>query len=669
MQSGSERFLQVWLRLAAVAAVAVAVLGCPRGTGSKISRSKQRVLVHSYSEPSPVRILVAAPPYLFSASERGLVRWELDTGDNLQLSAEHGLPGDRVEAMTYDVGRGWLWVATDCGVTGYDIDGGTFIELKSPPSALKLDNFAGISMAPAIDGGLWLGHRRGLYYTDIEGNWKATKIREPVNAVFRTRNGDLWIGAESGLIVRRSDGQTEHWGSEKGCDLETIRFIASTPSGGPMAVGEDSSGEQRIVFVLGDSCATYRTSPNQQWLGAALRRDEQVILTPRRLYSANTTSNGARSLSRDGMRLVPVEVNATKPPRSPYVFRPTGAPLPKGSQSITALGDDVFVGTGFLGTARLSYGDEKFRIEWLRQSVLVAGARTLSVACSDRDDCYIATGAPAVWHFTGDGFDREQALGSYTLAFARKPGGDLYAAARSDNEQRIEIYRLTGDRWRKIQRLSIEVPDNVPDLSFARFAQDGSLWLGVRYRDQDGEIGPFGIAVVDVRARRVDYHRVAAGDNIDAAGWPIPVDADDASFLDEEEVWFAASEGAVQVDRDGEVTIHQDPEGTEGDMVRGVAVSSGGIVFAATRSGVATYNGEEWAFPKVLRRRVNDVEVDPDGRLWMATDRGVTMFDGARVHRLDVRRGLLENQIDQIAIDHFGRVWARSSKGFTLITP
>jgi hypothetical protein len=53
----------------------------------------------------------------------------------------------------------------------------------------------------------------------------------------------------------------------------------------------------------------------------------------------------------------------------------------------------------------------------------------------------------------------------------------------------------------------------------------------------------------------------------------------------------------------------------------------------------------------------------------MATDRGVALYDGKKVKRLDVRRGLLENDIADIAIDEYGRVWARGDESLTVISP
>ena len=73
--------------------------------------------------------------------------------------------------------------------------------------------------------------------------------------------------------------------------------------------------------------------------------------------------------------------------------------------------------------------------------------------------------------------------------------------------------------------------------------------------------------------------------------------------------------------------------------------------------------------PRWLRDAANDLAVTADGRLWIATDRGLAVFDGARVRRLDQRRGLIEDEIEEIAVDRYDRRWIRGAQGIALITP
>jgi ligand-binding sensor domain-containing protein len=97
-------------------------------------------------------------------------------------------------------------------------------------------------------------------------------------------------------------------------------------------------------------------------------------------------------------------------------------------------------------------------------------------------------------------------------------------------------------------------------------------------------------------------------------------------------------------------------------------VGGGGAVFAATSEGVAVFDGRVWAVPRLLQRRASALTVGPDARLWMATPRGVATYDGARVRRLDARRGLLEDEIWDVKIDRFRRVWALSPSGLSVLS-
>jgi ligand-binding sensor domain-containing protein len=77
----------------------------------------------------------------------------------------------------------------------------------------------------------------------------------------------------------------------------------------------------------------------------------------------------------------------------------------------------------------------------------------------------------------------------------------------------------------------------------------------------------------------------------------------------------------------------------------------------------------DWEFPRALRYSVRALEFTDDGRLWMATDRGLAAYDGHRVRRLDARRGLLEDDLRDLAVDRYGRIWVRGREGLTIVAP
>lgn len=654
--------------IATVVASAVLAGGCPRARDAAAPETSPMERVQSFSERAPVRILAAAPPYVFSASEAGLDRWDPSSGESLRLDADHGLPGHRVEALAHDGSRGWLWVATSRGMTRYVVKQGTFVDLKPPPSVLGLEWFADTSLAPAGDGGVWIGHERGLFYTNPAGQWTGTGITEPVRAVLRTRSGWLWIAAKSGLIGRSPDGETLRFDRSRGCDLARVRFMAEAPGGTPLVVGDNQDGEQRITLLINKTCKSYRASPDERWQAAVRSPDELVVLAGERLYGVRMSMPGARSLSREGMRLLPVAVTPDNPPsRSPYLIRSLDVALPGQPLALGATGTDILIGTRSLGIARISSA-EPGALDWLRHSELVDGAEHLSVACVSRSDCFVATGGRHAWRYRGTHFTPVAVDEGRILAVVRSVDGDIYALARRSGEPTITAHRRVDGQWRVISGLDVEVPEGTPHIRCARFAPGGLLWLGLAYQSDAGELRSYGAAMVDVDLGVVAYHRASARDQDVRQGvLPIPIGVGDLAFLDDE-VWLATSEGAAQV-RGQKIRVFSEAEGLRSELLRGVAVSPGGIVFAASGKGVQVYDGESWSFPEPLRWPVNDVEMGADGRLWMATDRGVAVFDGARVRRIDERRGLLQNRIDEIRSDRFGRIWARGSQGLAVIAP
>ena len=52
-----------------------------------------------------------------------------------------------------------------------------------------------------------------------------------------------------------------------------------------------------------------------------------------------------------------------------------------------------------------------------------------------------------------------------------------------------------------------------------------------------------------------------------------------------------------------------------------------------------------------------------DGYLWIATNSGVSRFDGIRFENFGVREGLPDNQIQSLFVDSKSRVWAGTMRG------
>ncbi len=635
----------------------------PNGTG--------KVRMRSFTETSAVRMMATVGPYVFAAKAQGLERWSA-SGEVLILSVDHGLPGNRVLGLGGDAGRGWLWIVTDGGVAIYDTASQTLREVPSSPLLAAIGIGDPTVAAPprmvvaaAADGGVWLGHARGLLYAGPAGGWNPTPIADPITALHLGQDGWLWIGTERGLIGRRPDGKSFTFGPAEGNQIVSTRLIAPAPGAGVLVVGEDAGGRQRVAIWTGARWSSYKVSPSVRWSDITVIGNRLAAMTDAGLYVVSARKPGLhRPLSRNGSRLMPLVGGAPDPPRIDRVE----ARLPAGAAALGARGDEVLVATRELGIARLAL-DTPQPLGWLRRAEMLHTANTLTVHCAAREDCWIATGAPRAWRWRGETFEPAGPAADVVLALVRSRAGILYGLHRRPSARGIEIARIDGETWTSIG-VTLTTPGNRPEVSFARFAPSGELWVGLRYHDgSDAAVQPWGVAIVDVELAAVAYHHASADQREVRRGvLPVPLTVVDAAFLGDDEVWMASLEGAVRL-KAAAVTVWNEGIELESELLTAVAVSNGGLVYVATPSGVGTYDGERWRFPPELRWPVNDLALAKDSRLWLATERGVAIFDGRKVRRMDVRRGLVENLVLDLTIDEFDRVWARGPHSLTMITP
>ncbi|MBC7975403.1 MAG: hypothetical protein H7138_10490, partial [Myxococcales bacterium] len=381
-----------------------------------------------------------------------------------------------------------------------------------------------------------------------------------------------------------------------------------------------------------------------------------------RVYRISPASTAqVRPLARDGMRLVPVASGAT----NDWVIDPIDLVLPAGAVTVSSADDHLLIGTRDLGTARYRDGDAHPR-DWLRRKQMFEDATTLSVACARVTDCWIATGARPAWHWTGDKF----AAGGpdqVVLAVVRDPAGPIYALHRGSSETEIRLSRIDGATWTLLPKIALTTPGERPEVSFARFAGSGALWVGLRYHDGI-ERRAHGLAIVDPLTGKTAYHRTdaAVADKKAAKMLPIPVGVVDADVRGTT-AWFATNEGVARLAH-GQVKLWTEADGLRSELARAVAIAPDGDVIVATGAGAGVWNGTAWDFPAALRFDINDVVATPNGQIWMATERGIAAWDGKKVRRVDMLRGLAENAMIDVAVDQFDRVWARGSGSLTLVS-
>lgn len=605
--------------------------------------------IQVFTEPAPIAALAATGGALFAGGDEGLDRWDLATGKARRIEGIAAVRALELEGGT-------LWFLTESGAGKLDVESERIVLLPPPPAPLAAAPAAARAIAPDGKGGLWIGTDSGLYHVD-EGGWQPTNHKREVTALHLAANGTLWLGTRDGVVERNAGGvfSTVHEGNT----LAVVVALGEGPDGALIAAGKDAQGQDRVAVLSDGTFSTYRlTGPAGDSGSTIAAVGTGVLATPGHLLTLHRPGSTLLDLPKDPVELRHVAGSQVRPP---YLIIPT----PGLAQEITAVasaGDLAFVGTRTLGTELVTRDGTAH----LRGRALVAGARGLSVACAAPGDCYLATGGASAWRFDGHSFRRVRITASpaIALAFVRAPSGDILALYREPSERRLHVARLEKGAFTPRAELQVETPSGATLLSFARFAPDGLLWLGLKYVDADGDERPYGVALVNLDLNAVSYHREA---DKKVGVLPVPNDVVAVAFHGDE-TWFASGSGAARMQGE-KLRLWTEADDLKSEILHGVVVTDAGRIFIASTSGVGEFDGAGWKYPKKLAVVTNAIAGGPGGRLWLGTERGLMVYDGKKTARYDRRAGLLDDRVFDVAVDESGRVWTRGLDGLSLVTP
>lgn len=208
--------------------------------------------------------LAARDGTMWIGTFRGLAQWKAG-----RLSrGPAALDGVAVHAIAQD-GRGELWLATAKGLAHLR---GDAIEWVGADRLLTGDIR---QVLFDRDGNLWIGAATGV--ARMTPNGQIDRLAQPaaiVLALFEDSEGNLWIGSETGLD-RLRDGDVLSFGASKGLTDETafgVREDAAgamwiTTSGGLFRIAPGETEAQKLASDRGTMYAIYPDTLGDVWFG------------------------------------------------------------------------------------------------------------------------------------------------------------------------------------------------------------------------------------------------------------------------------------------------------------------------------------------------------------------------------------------------------------------
>jgi hypothetical protein len=696
-----------------IVAATVAACGPPPAAPVAPAAAARLGRVRAFSEHTATTAVAGAGRWLFVGTDDGLLRWDVRAGTHTWVGIEDGLPSRVIDALAATPG-GALWTATPAGLAR-GVEGAWTVLNPAPVGAAR-------QLWAPDEAVLWAAGEGGLARLR-GGRWERFLTGVEVRRFVPDGRGGLWLATRGRGLQHLSFGpsggaELASFGPAEGCPIADVDALLV--DGDSVYVAGHHGPQALLAVYEGARFWTFATDPplpvtalirgadgvrlfggeRAQLLGRLTATDEppgpvRFTLvgavsgpTPRRSLITpgivKATPQGPRKAAAAPAAAAPAaaaRAAAAAPPwpaprplrpvpeHAPrFTVKPVGPALPPELTTVVPVGADVWLGTRALGLAR--YGTTA--VSFLRTHELTEAAERLTVACQSATECYVATGGTRSWRFDGERFlpaaiDPED--GARVLAVVQDGRGRVVAIHRGATGRALRLSRLDGEAWMPLAMQELEVPSNVPEITFAVFAPRGNLWIGLHYRDPDGTDRPYGAAEVDLDDAKVIYHRTfASGEATPAGSLPIPNDVTAVLFRGAE-IWFSTKSGACRV-QGKRITLFTENEGLESELLRDIEEGPDREIWVASLRGVGRYDGKRWRFTRQgpLGAKIRTLARDPRGPLWVGTDRGLVRVQGQAVEVFGAGEGLLEHDVIDVALDMGGRVWALSLKGVTVLS-
>lgn len=600
-----------------------------------------------YSQSRRINCLLVTEDDLWAGTNQGLQQWSLEGNRYQVITSRDGLPSDIINSLAVST-TGTVWVATDKGLSAWS--SGSWQN-----QTLPLEGEPTALAATVAGDAIWAGTTRGLAFY-VFGRWIVYSTKVHVTQLRTDSGSGVWLGTKNSGLFVCENGE---------CKPRT------TPIKEVTAIDIDGDN----VWVAGYA-ANHETLFTLLQPGKSYTYDAPGPVSWIQRLGGNVIMNFGTTVAH----VVP----CTKQSQNKFVARTSGAPcfeaqpfsrpLPMRITTAYRTGGNLWLGTETLGVTRYTDTDmQQYSTDDL-VSPNIVGMSLECVPASTR--CYFSAGKNSFVYEANQGFRPIQLSehpGWSLSFFTTSPDGILTAVAKNPQGTIGFFVRDSQGNWnpRGDTPLTLETQDTNVRIRFAHFTKPHIIWVGLS--SSNAKIN--GIKVVNFETGKINPPR----NYFDIKNKPAVIpDSVKSLYKRGDNRYLATNEGLVILLRGSEtrktLQIINSTNGLFTDVVEDVLVEPNGVIWLATDMGVCVRQNENapWKCgsesPMPNTGHTYSIARDPQtGTIYVASEKALFRIREGRTETLDAERFLQNPKVIDMKIDHQGTLWVLHPEALSLV--
>jgi ligand-binding sensor domain-containing protein len=503
----------------------------------------------------------------------------------------------------------------------------------------------------AEKGGLWIGTDTALFYHAF-GRFVTYKTGVKINAIKLAENGAAWVGtANSGLLYC-------YQGSCKTKPIGLTTVTSMEKIGKTLWIGGVTfDSEYKLKLISDSKTYTYEFENPIDWLQAY--KDKVMYYSGGRVFDIVTciakSSKGHKLKAEGTAPCYFADINPTKfPPKMNVVHMAKNF---------------LWVGTGSLGVARF---DGTQVLYYSSNNLVSKNAKSLSLGCNKTGSkCWFAAGKKSFQYTEQGGFKAIKQLskeGWYFTRFLLDRSGNTIGIAKND-EGEIGFYkRGTNNSWIPMGNdLTLKTGKQNIYVNFSVFTKSYIAWLGIGSNDS-----PKGIFVFNFKKNLIyppKNYKSLKGDLTQ-----IPLSSRKMSITYGHR-YLSSKKGIVHLRKVGKkkiITIKGEVDGLNSNVVNDLVIDNEDKLWVATDLGLCqkSSSGFKCGDDSILPESGPIVAFAYDKAksiMYIASQSELYKVKGGKVTQFAALGNLLNKEIRDMKLDAGGRLWILHPEGLSVL--